>query len=91
MSRVIGLNGEPVAHFTPSERSAVAREALRALLVRLDAGEIEAEQWLFIYQKLHPENDGIVTTASMDSDLTMQSSFTLMDNLKFDLMLAARE
>lgn len=90
MSRVVGLNGEPVAHITPSERSAVARDALRALLTRLDAGEIEADQWLFIYQKLHPENESIVTTSYMDSDLTMQSSFMLMDNLKFDLMLAAR-
>lgn len=91
MTGVFGLDGKPIAQVTPSERSADAREALRALLARLDAGEVQAEAWLFIYQKLNPDRPDVVATASLDSDLTLSDACHLMENLKFDLMLLSRE
>lgn len=91
MTKIVSLNGSPISQVTPSERAKDAREALRALLIRLDAGEVEAESWLFIYEKLHPAREDVVTTAYLDSDLTMARSVMLVENFKFDLLTAARE
>lgn len=90
MSRVVDLSGKEITQGTPSERATDAREALRALLARLDAGEVHAETWLFVYEAMKLERPDMVATRTLDCGLTVIQAMALLDNAKFDLMLDVR-
>lgn len=89
MSNVVGLDRAPVKSNDLDMQSADAATALRALLAKLDSGEIRLQQWLFIYDEV--ANPSSVFRKSMDSNLTLETAVYLMESAKLDLLLKARQ
>lgn len=90
MTKVVGMDGKTIDHDTPQIRSKNARIALAALLARIDAGELQLDSWILLFDKQNPNNEN-TALGSLDSGLSVAQVIYLMESCKFDLMLLARD
>lgn len=84
MSRVIGIDRQPVDSRTILDDCTDAKVALRRLLKRLDAGEIQITSWLFLFDELVPERMGEARTVSLDSGITVEKAMCMVEGAKFN-------
>lgn len=81
MSEVVGLDGKPKDHRTLDMDAADAREALGALLQKIDAGEIQVLNWLFVFDS-PGATPGTVQRQTLDSGLTIEKAVFLIEDVK---------
>lgn len=91
MSSVIGLHGQDVPNLSLAERATDAREALRKLLAAVEAGELDIDQWLFIYDVQSRTTPARVAGRSLDSGITTAEAVYMARTFEFDIMLRVRD
>ena len=91
MSQVVGINGKEVAHQTLAQKASDAREALRHLLAAIDAGELQIDGFLLLYDVQSPTSPGNLALRSLDSDLTVAEATYMAQNFIFDTLVRVRE
>lgn len=83
MSEVVGLDGKPKDHRTLDMDAADAREALGALLQKIDAGEIQVLNWLFVFDSPGSE-PGDIRRQSLDSGITIEKAVYMVEDTKHE-------
>jgi len=91
MSKVLTMQGKVVEGRPMSMDAADAREALRALLDKLDKGEIAVDRWLFLYDEQMPDRPDYAKQRYLDSGIDLADCLYIVETFKLGLLLSARD
>lgn len=84
MSDVVTMQDKPF----DATQSGDAKIALRALLEKLDAGEIVLHRWMLVFEVLVSSTD--VTRSNLSSDMTAESACMLLEQQRLDILMRLR-
>lgn len=83
MSKVVSLDGTAIAGNTDVEDMHKAAVALKALLAKIEAGEIYPTRWLFIWDEPSKMLDANEKTECRDSGMTIAQANLMIDSAKY--------
>lgn len=91
MAEIFGLDGKQTDHRILEDDLTDAKVSLRKLLDRMDAGEIKATKWLFIFDEQDTKNIGYETTRVEDSGITVERAIHMVELVKFKWLRSSFE
>lgn len=87
MSTIVDLSGKEV---DGPDLYTDARERLKKLLERVDAGEVKLEGWVLAYQVTHRVVADRIASSVEDSGLTIAEAVYYLERAKLDLLEATK-
>lgn len=84
MSNIVGLDRQPIDHRTLEMDMTDAQTALRALLARMEAGEVRATRWLLLFDD--QDTPGMESLKNIDSGITVERAIHMLELTKFSLL-----
>ena len=84
MSAVVDMQDRP---FDPTQ-SGDAKIALRAMLEKLESGEIVLHRWMLVFEVLATPTT--VTRDTLSSDMTVETAHLLLENAQFEMLQRLR-
>lgn len=88
---VVTLAGKPVEARDLDMESEDALTALRAVVGKMERGELILQRWLFLFEERCPTDKGLVHKDFLDSGLTVEAAVYILEQAKLGLMRAAEK
>lgn len=87
--KVIGIDGSVIDDGSSlAIRSDDAKRALKAILEKVERGELKLSNWFLLYEE--DNGDGTTTSRRADSGLTIAEAVFMLEDRKLQLLQAAR-
>lgn len=84
MSEVLNMQAQP---FDPMQ-SGDAKVALRALLEKLESGDMVLHRWMLVYEEL--ETPTTVTRDNISCDMTAEAAHMMLELTQHDMLMRLR-